>query len=470
MADTIARQFGRWAANLKYEDLPPVVVDKIKSLILVHLTSAVIGAQMPRAKEAIELVLKEEGKADGATIIYDGRKATRIGATFADAELIHVTGLMDSFQMITHPGVSLISSAMVNAELEGLNGKQLITALAAGYELATRLGWDHVPATAARGYRPAPIYHTMGAAMVAAKCMGLDEDGMVATIAIAANCASGLFEAGHSGGGEQAVHDPNAARQGVFAAVMARTGHIKGSELIIEGPAGFYNAYTGSHEGKLSRKFEGPDQIDLMKTVADLGKDWCLLNIMYRMYATGGYNHQVINCIVELREKHKINPDDIEHVEVLMNYLETLYPSPMFARDPLNKPGVSSTHYFAAHAAVNGGYPQVGGRTYSPSEDPTKDAKVLEFLKTKVQVIGMYDKPMFSPTVTIHMKDGRAFEQFYPYARMLWNLDQLVERLQDLKAKWPLGGDGLEALIQQCRKAEEIPSIATLHALTSPKR
>ena len=470
MADTIARQFGRWAASLKYEDLPPVVVDKIKSLILLHLTSAVIGAQEHRAKDTIDLIMKEEAKPDGATIIYDGRKATRIGATFADAELIHVTGLMDSFQMITHPGVSLISSAMVNGELEGNNGKQLITALAAGYELATRLAYDHVPATANRGYRPAPIYHTMGAAMVAAKCMGLDEDGMVATIAIAANCASGLFEAGHSGGGEQAVHDPNAARQGVFAAVMARTGHIKGSEEIIEGPLGFYNAYTGSHEGKLARKFEGPDEIDLGKVVAGLGKDWRLLKIMYRMYNTGGYNHQVINCIVELREKHKIDPAQIDHIEVLMNYLETLYPTPRAPRDPNNEPRVGSTHYFAAHAALNGGFPQVGGRTYGPTEDPTKDAAVLEFLKTKVQVIGMYDKPMFSPTVTIHMKDGQAHQQFYPYERMWWNLDGVVEHLQDLKAKWPLGADGLEALIQQCRKADELPSVAPLHALTSPKK
>ena len=470
MADTIARQFGRWAANLKYEDLPPVVVDKIKSLILLHLTSAVIGAQMPHAKETLELIMREEGKPDGATIIFDGRKATRIGATFADAELIHVTGLMDSFQMITHPGVSLISSGMVNAELEGLDGKGLITALAAGYELATRLGYDHVPSTAARGYRPAPIYHTMGAAIVAAKCMGLDEDGMVATIAIAANCASGLFEAGHSGGGEQAVHDPNAARQGVFAAVMARTGHIKGSELIIEGPSGFYNAYTGSHEGKLSYAFEGPLEIDLMKTVKDLGSDWRLLKIMYRMYNTGGYNHQVINCIVELRERHKIVPDQIEVVEVLMNYLETLYPSPRFARDPLNEPRVGSTHYFAAHAAVNGGFPQVGGRTYGPTEDPTQDKPVQEFLKTKVKVIGMYDKPMFSPTVTIKMKDGQAYTQFYPYERMQWNLDGLVDHLQDLKARWPLGGDGLEALIVQCRAAETLPSVAPLHALTRPKR
>ena len=45
MADSIARQFARWAANLKYEDLPPEVVDKVMSLVLTQMVSAVFGAE-----------------------------------------------------------------------------------------------------------------------------------------------------------------------------------------------------------------------------------------------------------------------------------------------------------------------------------------------------------------------------------------------------------------------------------------
>src|SRR5262249_44023826 len=158
---------------------------------------------------------------------------------FADAEMMHASSLIDSYRMLTHPGPVLIPIALVNGELEKLNGKQVITALAAGYEFLFRLCDDFIPSTAARGFRPGPIYGTMGGAMVAGKSMGLDEGGMLATIGLATHLAGGLF----SGGGEQAIHEPNAARQGMFAAVQARTGSYKGSDTSIDGEPGFYQAF-----------------------------------------------------------------------------------------------------------------------------------------------------------------------------------------------------------------------------------
>src|SRR5689334_24146035 len=104
MSATISRQFANWTANLRYEDLPPAVVDKIKALMLHALASAVIGAGTHNGQEAVKLTKAEEGKADGATIITDGSRATRIGASFAGSELMHSSLLFDSYRMLTHPG------------------------------------------------------------------------------------------------------------------------------------------------------------------------------------------------------------------------------------------------------------------------------------------------------------------------------------------------------------------------------
>jgi hypothetical protein len=86
-----------------------------------------------------------------------------------------------------------------------------------------------------------------------------------------------------------------------------------------------------------------------------------------------------------------------------------------------------------------------------------------------VLVTGVYNKPMFSPAATVTMKDGKAYSGDYPYARMCWNFDQLVERLHDMEAKFPLGKAGLDALIDACRKADTLAGIGDLHALTRPK-
>src|SRR6185436_9094370 len=44
---SLSRQFARWVAALKYEDLPPAVVDRAKGLTLQGLSSALLGSQMP---------------------------------------------------------------------------------------------------------------------------------------------------------------------------------------------------------------------------------------------------------------------------------------------------------------------------------------------------------------------------------------------------------------------------------------
>ena len=468
MADSISRLFARWAANLKYEDLPPEVVDKVKALMLHALISAVLGAPMEHAKEVVHLTKGEEGKPDGATILVDGGKASRIGATFANSELMHTSKMFDSYRMLTHPGPVLIPAAMVNAELEKRNGMEIITALAAGYEFVFRLCDDFIPSTAARGFRPSPLYCTLGAALVTGKLMGLSEDGMVAAIALAANFASGLNEGPRTGGNEMSIHEPQAARNGVFAGVMARMGHVKGSETSIEGSAGFYNAFTGSSTGKLTYAFKGPMQIDFSSITADLGNKFKLLTAMFRMYPTPAFNQPVIDLMAEMKRLHQLNADDIIDVAVSMNWIETLYPSPAFPRFPeWNRPRVGGTHYFAAHAAVNGGYPVVGGKAFGPTGvKPEQDRKVLEFMNSRVRLVQEKDRAMFSPRIVVKMKDGTTYAGEYPYERMAWNFDQLVGRLQDCLPGYALGKSGFDALVETMRGADRLTSVDRILQVT----
>ena len=156
---SISRQFARWAHALSYEDLPPAVVDKTQALLLHAMTGGLLGARSRAAQDVVELTLREEGRPDGASVFHSPHKASRIGATFANAELIH------AYRMLTHPGPVLVPAALAQAELEGRNGRDLVVALVAGYELVCRLADDFIPSTAARGFRPSPLYATLGAAL-----------------------------------------------------------------------------------------------------------------------------------------------------------------------------------------------------------------------------------------------------------------------------------------------------------------
>ena len=463
---SISRQFARWTANLRYEDLPPEVVDKTKALMLHALTSAVFGSQIEAARHTVALTLAEEGKADGATILINGGKASRVGAAFANSELMHASNLFDSYRMLTHPGPVLIPAALVNAELEQRNGKDIITALAAGYELSCRLCDAFIPSTAARGFRPSPIYSTLAAGVVSAKLMGLDEDGIVSAIALAANFASGLNEGPRTGGNEMSIHEPQAARNGVFAGIMARTGHIKGSELSIEGDAGFYNAFTGNHQGQLSYAFTGPMRVDLASITDGLGRQYKFLTAMFRMVACAGYNQPVINLMAEMKQRHAIDANDVSDIAVHMNWIETLYPSPAFPRfEDWQQGRVGETKYFAAHVAVNGGYPVVGGRTFGPAGvELTEDQRVLAFMHQHVRLVPEKQRAMFSPAIVVTMRDGTTHSGEYPYQRMEWNFDALVDQLQACLPGFPTGPSGFAALVALTRGLDSLATVEEIHS------
>ncbi|HZM44814.1 MAG TPA: MmgE/PrpD family protein [Burkholderiales bacterium] len=458
---TMARRFARWGAGLKYEDLPPEVVDKIKALMLHALTSIHLGWSSPYVKEVIRLARAEEGKPDGATILGDGGKVSRVGAAFVNNEILHASGLVDSYRMRTHPGPVLIPVALANAELEQRSGRDVITALAAGYEFLCRLSYDFTLTTSTRGFQPSSVFCTMGAAMVSGKLLGLDEEGLMRTISLAANYASGLVESSWQG-------DRQAARSGVFAALMARTGHLKAAERALDGNLGFYKAFTGSNTGKLEYAFTGPLEVDPASITADLGTRYRLSTVMFRMFGVAAYNDPVIYLLREMRQQHNIRPEDVAELAVAMNWHETMYPSVASPAHPeWNRPRVGSTHYYAAHVLVNGDYPVVGGRTFGPTgRRLAEDTKVLDFMNDHAKLVQERDRPMFSPGAVVKMKNGATFTGNYPYERLEWNFEQLVARLQDCLPGYSPGKAGFDALVETMRGADGLTSVERIFEVT----
>jgi 2-methylcitrate dehydratase PrpD len=460
MAASISRQYARWSAKLTYDTLPASVVEKVKSLLLLHLVAGLLGQDHAHTRRVIAMVEREEAHPAGASIFGRRVRVTRSGAVLANSEILHSAGLYDSFRMLTHPGPVLIACALTNAELGGNSVPDVIAALAAGYEFECRLADDFVPAVAARGFRPAPVFSTMGGSLVAGKLLGLSEDELVSTIAIAANSASGLNESGRTGSGDILLHEPNAARQATFAAVAASMGYVTGSEEIIEGAAGFLRAFAGATSGQqLPYVFDGPRNVDLEAITRDLGASYAMLDVMFRIYPISGYNQPVIELMSDLVRRHEIAHDDIEQVVVQMNYLETLYPSPEFPRFPdVSRPRQDSTPYYAAYAAVHGGYPVAGAHS---DGHPQADQAALR-LMPRIRLIGTHGQPMFSPEISVYLRDGTVYHGALPYARLLWGFDELASRLQPTADSLPGGQQKLDHLIDLVRHADALVSVQPL--------
>src|SRR5258705_4620153 len=131
---SLSRQLARWVVGLRYDDLPPEVIDRAKGVTLHGLASVLLGSRSPDGAEAVKLITEEEaGVRAGATIMVDGTRVTKGGAAFANAEMAFAGGKWDTFRMLTHPGTGIIPGAFAAAETARASRRDFITALPAGY-------------------------------------------------------------------------------------------------------------------------------------------------------------------------------------------------------------------------------------------------------------------------------------------------------------------------------------------------
>jgi 2-methylcitrate dehydratase PrpD len=448
---SLSRQLAQWVVALRYEDLPHEVVDRVKGLTLHGLASVLIGSQTPDGKRAVKLVTDEElGVRSGATIMVTGATVTKGGAAFANAEMAMAGGKFDSFRMLTHPGTSILPGALVAAEGTAASGKDYITAVAAAYEVMERLAADFIPTVMSRGFHASPVFGIFGPLIAAAKMLRFSEDQVNSAIALCASLASGNLEGLRSGG--KALREGAAVRNAMLAVALAQAGH-KGGETVLEGDAGFYHAYAGNNQGRLTYSFTGDTHASLGKITAGLGKDWILLETLYRIYSIAGYNIAHIDVTAKLCEEHDIRYGDIDRIEAIVNALETQYPSPAFVsrrEDGAARPG--GTSYFTAYGAVARGFPVARGLGVDPAGADVPP-QVLELMK-RVTIIPSTTMTLFGPRITIHTKDGRSYTKQGTGREFIWDFDEEARRIRDVVPVVPISAAQFEAIIDTCRDLE----------------
>jgi 2-methylcitrate dehydratase PrpD len=462
---SLSRQLAQWVVALRYEDLPPEVADRARGVTLHGLASVLLGSLTPGGRQAVKLMSEEEaGVKHGATIMVDGSKVTKGGAAFANAEMAMAGGKWDTFRMLTHPGTSIIPGAFVAAETSGASGREFLTGLAAGYEVMERMAADFIPTVMARGFHAGVVFGIFGPAVAAAKIMGFTEEQVNSTIALCASLAAGNLEGARSGG--RALREGGAVRNAMLAVTLAKQGHV-GGETVLEGDAGFYHAYAGNNQGRLTHSFVGDTHTSLDKITAGLGKSWMFLETLYRIYSTAGYNIAHVDVTAKLCKEHDIAYKDVDRVEAVVNWLETQYPSPAFPsrREDLEwKPG--STAYYAAYGVVKRGFPVLKAQVDPAGADDPPE--VLDLMK-RVTLIPSHKMTLFGPRITIFTKDGKSFTKQSTGREFIWDFAEETRRIRDVIPGLPIPAAQFEEIIATCRDLDKQARADKLVQLTLKK-
>lgn len=163
-------------------------------------------------------------------------------AAFANATMVRDLDLCDVYHPTIettgcHPA-NTISAPLAMAEAVRAGGKSLITAIALAYELYV----PFVDGTAwiKREFEFDGLMATLGSAMAAGKVLGLTEEqlGTAASLALVANVGLGMRRVGNKVSMYKELYAGMAARQGIFAALMAQAGMTAPEEAIESDKAG----------------------------------------------------------------------------------------------------------------------------------------------------------------------------------------------------------------------------------------
>ncbi|MCY4526502.1 MAG: MmgE/PrpD family protein, partial [Anaerolineaceae bacterium] len=228
------------AANLRYEDLSETTVTRARQVILDTLGTSLGGYQTELGRMAADYAAQRM-PGEEATIVADGRSSNVEGAAWANGVLCHLLEMDDTSRLSGHVASQLVPAALALGEHLQLNGRQLITALAVGYDVFDAIqpavrGWQRE-----RGLDHKSHVGSMASAVTAAVAMGLDEGQIGNALALAMDMASGTEQYVYDGADCDTTLAGIGARNGIFAARLAEFG-FQGPPGALDGPYGYFHA------------------------------------------------------------------------------------------------------------------------------------------------------------------------------------------------------------------------------------
>ena len=239
--NALAERLADYARRLRFVDLPAEVVHEVKRRLIDSLACA-LGALGEDAPTIAATLARRVVTRPAATLIAGGQSSPDLAA-FANGVLVRYLDFNDTYlsKEPAHPSDNL-TAVLAAAEVAGRGGRDVIVAAVLAYEVQCRLcdaasirarGWDHV------------TYGSFSTALAAAKLLGCDHGRMVHALGLAGVDGVALRQ---TRAGELSMWKgcafANAARNGVFAALLAADG-MTGPAPIFEGVFGFEKLVSG---------------------------------------------------------------------------------------------------------------------------------------------------------------------------------------------------------------------------------
>jgi 2-methylcitrate dehydratase len=294
---SMAEMLARYAAELKYEDLPEDIVRTAKRTILDTFGCAFGGYSAGPSQIAIKLASDVTAKR-AATVLCNGIKTSPDLAAFANGVMIRYLDFNDAFVSFTHGAghpSDTIAALLAAAELNERGGRDLITATVLAYEVFCKMadtfdylgsGVDHSTITG------------FAAVVGASRLMDLSREQMVHAIGITVGGNTAIRQGrADTLSNWKAFAAADASRKAIFSAQLAQNG-MTGPDHVFEGRLGFFNL--------IRQKPAAPLQ---------LGEPYGIRRAFTKRFPVGQFSQTVAQAAVEARP-FATNPDEIAEINI----------------------------------------------------------------------------------------------------------------------------------------------------------
>ena len=231
-----------------------------------------------------------------------------------------------------------------------ISGSSFLLAYLVGLEVGPRVGnalyGTHM---LSMGWHSGPVFGHSASSTAVSKLLDLPAGLIEDAVGMACTQAGGLMSAQYESEVKRMQHG-FAARNGLFAALMAKSGYV-GIKKVYERPYGGFLATFGRGTGK--------DPAYLLEEVTkDLGSKWKTYSVRVKPYAAMAGTHGTIDCIRKLQEEHPEQMKDLAGITSIKYEMAeaAFHHGGWKAERPMTSTGAQMNNaYVAATQMVDGG-------------------------------------------------------------------------------------------------------------------
>lgn len=450
----------QYVLDTKYEDLPAEPIAIAKTVALTVLGTTIAGAKAEGC-EALVNQVRHWGGREEATVLLHGGKAPAHNAAFVNSFMARALDYCDAMVPGIHVGSSSIPTALAAAELVGgCSGKEFITALVVGTEIASRLN----SVSNYDGFDPTGVCSIFATTAIAGRILRLDSRQMLNALALAFNRAGGSMQSNIDGSLAVRLIQGFASQAGIMSAQLAQSG-ITGPRNFLEGIYGYFHLYA-------------KDNYDMQSLTEELGTRFELEKTLFKKYPSCGGTIGPTDAMLALVEEKNVAPEDVVSIDVTVSPRAYKLVGHLFEVGESPKVNAQfNIHYCVANALL-----RKSSKLAHFDEAAIRDPRIMELVK----IIHVSPERSLEDTasgtfstfthVKVKTKSGAAFEKSadmprgYP-GNPLTQMEHL-QRFRDCVeyAGNPLSPENLEEILSLIDRIGETENILSLIPLLLANR